>query len=700
MAKNDDVELRLFEDAGLSSWVMTQLSGWRNHYEQNYENTFKEYYRIWRGVYDPNDKTRASERSKIISPATSQAIESSVAEIEEATFGRGRFFDIRDDIEIPNPPENMTEEQAMMFQAQMQEKQVDKMNIKYLRDKLTEDFQKQKIRMDIGEVLLNAAIFGTGIAEVVLDLENEKKPTTRSMGGMMAQGTSEEERTVVKLKAVLPQNFLIQPEATDIQSSLGVAIDEDVSPHSIKLLQEKGFYKDVTIESSGTTTTDILEADPTLVDQPDHVVRLTKYYGLVPRHLLDEFETEGTMSELEEAIQEVSVEEGGTSVTEVDVEVIDLPDDDLPDSDDGPYYVEACIVIANGSTVLKAIENPYMLGDRPVIAFPWDVVPSRFWGRGVTEKAYHSQKALDTELRARIDALALTNAPMMAMDSTRIPRGSQPEVRPGKIILTNGNPSEVLQPFNFGQVSQITFAQAQSLQQMVQQATGAVDSAMPGNLNDTAASTLSMGLSAIIKRQKRTLVNFQQSFLIPFVKMAACRYMQYDPENYPVEDFVFTVTSSLGILQREYEVTQLVQLLQTMPQDNPLYPALIKSIIDNMALSNREELDAMIDQSMQPDPQQQQMEQVNAQTQLEFTQGQTAALVGQATESQARAKKIEAETVAVPIKLESDRIEAIADLTRSEGDLDKDDKLKLKIAETAIKEKKVGIEETKISMSR
>ena len=695
MAKNDDTELRLFEDAGLSSWVMTQVSEWRNHYEQNYEEIFKEYYRIWRGIYDPNDKTRASERSQIISPATSQAIESSVAEIEEATFGRGRFFDIRDDIEIPNPSENMTEEQAQMFQAQLQEKQTDKMNIKYLRDKLTEDFQKQKIRQDVGEVLLNAAIFGTGIAEVIIDLENEKTPATRPMGGMMAQGTQEQERTVVKLKAVLPQNFLIQPEATDIQSSLGVVIDEDVSPHSIKLMQEKGVYKDVTIESSGATSTDILEADPTLTDQPDHVVRLTKYYGLVPRHLLEEFESEGIISELEEAIQDLTIEEDGETVTEVDVEVMELPD-----SDDGPYYVEACIVIANGSTVLKAIENPYMMGDRPVIAFPWDVVPSRFWGRGVTEKAYHSQKALDTELRARIDALALTNSPMMAVDSTRIPRGSQPEVRPGKIILTNGNPAEVLQPFNFGQVNQITFAQANSLQQMVQQATGAIDSAMPGNLNDTAASTLSMGLSAIIKRQKRTLVNFQESFLIPFVKMAAFRYMQYDPENYPVEDFVFTVTSSLGILQREYEVTQLVQLLQTMPQDNPLYPALIKSIIDNMALSNREELDAMIDQSMQPDPQAQEMQQVNAQTQLEFTQGQTAALVGQATESQARAKKIEAETIAVPIKLESDRIEAIADLTRSDSDLSKDDKLKLKIAETAIKERKVGVDLSRANVAR
>ena len=694
MAKNDEVELRLFEDAGLSSWVMTQVSDWRNHYEQNYEETFKEYYRIWRGVYDPNDKTRASERSKIISPATSQAIESSVAEIEEATFGRGRFFDIRDDIEIPNPPENMTEEQAAMLQAEMQQKQTDKMKIKYLRDKLTEDFQKQKIRKDIGEVLLNAAVFGTGIAEVVIDLQNEIKPATRPYGGMMAQGTEEEEKTVVKLKAVLPQNFLIQPEATDIESSLGVAIDEDVSPHSIKLMQEAGIYRDVTIESSGSTSTDILEADPTLVEQPDHVVRLTKYYGLVPRDLLESFKLENPADEFEEIISEL--EEEAEAEQEVD-ELLLAADSD---SDDGPYYVEACIVIANGSTVLKAIENPYMMQDRPVIAFPWDVVPSRFWGRGVTEKAYHSQKALDTELRARIDALALTNSPMMAMDSTRIPRGSQPEVRPGKILLTNGNPAEVLQPFNFGQVSQITFAQAQSLQQMVQQATGAVDSAMPGNLNDTAASTLSMGLSAIIKRQKRTLVNFQESFLIPFVKMAACRYMQYDPENYPVEDFVFTVTSSLGILQREYEVTQLVQLLQTMPQDNPLYPALIKSIIDNMALSNREELDAMIDQSMQPDPQQQEMAQVSAQTQLEFTQAQTGALVGQATESQARAKKIAAETIGVPIKLESDRIEALADLTRSEGDLDKDDRLKLKIAETAIKEKKVNIEEAKISVGR
>ena len=64
-----------------------------------------------------------------------------------------------------------------------------------------------------------------------------------------------------------------------------------------------------------------------------------------------------------------------------------------------------------------------MMQDRPVVAFPWDVVPSMFWGRGVCEKGYNSQKALDTELRARIDALALTIHPMLAIDATRLPRG-------------------------------------------------------------------------------------------------------------------------------------------------------------------------------------------------------------------------------------------------------------------------------------
>ena len=74
----------------LASWLNYRLDSWRNHREQNYTSKWDEYYRLWRGIWNEQDKTRTAERSRIIAPALQQAIESSVAELEEATFGRGK----------------------------------------------------------------------------------------------------------------------------------------------------------------------------------------------------------------------------------------------------------------------------------------------------------------------------------------------------------------------------------------------------------------------------------------------------------------------------------------------------------------------------------------------------------------------------------------------------------------------------------
>ena len=594
----------------IEGWVMDKCDDWRDHYEANYSDKFEEYYRLWRGHWSAQDQTRQSERSKIISPALQQAVESSVAELEEATFGRGKWFDIKDDVRDQNPAD-----------------------IAALRSYLEEDFAKNKVRKNVAECLINAAVFGTGIAEVVIEEEKEMAPATQPvMGGeLQAVGVTIKDRTCVKLRPVMPQNFLIDPVATDIDSALGCAVDEYVSSHLVEQLQEKGVYRDVQLTEA---TSDFnLEPDQDLTSFSEDKIRLTKYYGLVPTHLL------------KEAVADSDAEE---EVVEFDSE------------EEESYYTEAMVVIANGGILLKAEKNPYMMQDRPVVAFPWDVVPSRFWGRGVCEKGYNSQKALDAELRARIDALALTIHPMMAMDASRMPRGAKPSIQPGKTILTNGNPAEILQPFNFGNVSQITFAQAQSLQTMVQTATGAIDSAgIAGSINgESTAAGVSMSLGAIIKRHKRTLINFQDSFLIPFVQKAAYRYMQFEPELYPVADYKFHTSSSLGIIAREYEVTQLVQLLQTMSPDQPMYPKLVTSIIDNMNLSNREELIATLEQANQPDPQAQQAAQAAQQAQLQFQASQTAALNGQAQESQARAQKLAVEAQAIPEELQIDRIKA------------------------------------------
>ena len=628
----------LLVEETIEDWVITKCEDWRDYYESNYEGRFEEYYRLWRGIWDPADSDRKSERSRIISPALQQAVESNVAELEEATFGRGKWFDVSDNL-------GDTQKEDVLF----------------LRNKLTEDFENCMVRKSVAECLINAAVFGTGVGEIVIEEMKEMTPGTQPvMGGdLQAVGVNITDRVVVKLKPVLPQNFLIDPVATSVDDAMGVAVDEFVSKHHVELLQEQGVYRDVYVGSAAPDTD--LEPDQDITIYNDDKVRLTKYYGLVPRELL-----ESALSDDDE--EEVKGE-----------------------GEEGSRYVEAVVVIANGGILLKAEANPYMMEDRPIVAFPWDVVPGRFWGRGVCEKGYNSQKSLDTELRARIDALSLTIHPMMAIDATRLPRGAKPEVRPGKMILTNGDPREVLQPFNFGQVSQITFAQAGALQQMVQQATGAVDSAgIAGSVNgESTAAGISMSLGAIIKRHKRTLINFQQSFLIPFVKKAAYRYMQFDPENYPVADYKFNASSTLGIIAREYEVTQLVQLLQTMGKDSPLYNTLIQSVVDNMNLSNREELVAALSQASQPNPQAQQMQQQIQQLQMQFQQSQTAALSAQAQESQARAAKLAAEAQAVPMELEIDRINAV---TRNlkEGDAeDKEFERRMKVADTLLKERQI-----------
>jgi hypothetical protein len=593
----------------LDSWVMSKCDQWRDHYESNYSETHDEYYRIWRGIWNKQDSMRESERSKIISPATQQAVESSVAEIEEATFGRGKFFDIKDDLQDPNPQD-----------------------IAFLRNQLQEDMHFAKTRSSVAECLINAAVFGTGIAEIVLEEVTELTPATQPAPetDMMAVGVMKKDRFVVKLDPIMPQNFLIDPLATNIDDAIGVAIDKMVSFHQVQQGIDSGIYRDVEVSATASDP-DLEDASDISTLYQDDMVRLTKYYGLVPSHLL-------------------------SNITE-DGEVEDIIDYDKDES-----YTEVIMVIANGDTILKVEKNPYMKQDRPVVAFAWDLVPFKFWGRGICEKAYNSQKALDTELRARIDALALTVHPMMAVDASRMPRGAKLDVRAGKTILTNGNPAEVLQPFKFGGLDATSFTQAASLQTMVQQATGAIDSAgVPASINgEGTAAGMSMALGAIIKRHKRTLINFQENFLIPFVEKAACRYMQFAPELYPVKDYKFVATSSLGIVAREYEVTQLVQLLQTMSPESPMYPMLVESIVDNMGLSNREQIIAAMRQANQPNPEQQQLQQAQIQMQMQSAQATLENLQAQTAEIVSRVQQNQVETQLLPVEEETRRIAALA----------------------------------------
>ena len=71
-------------------------------------------------------------------------------------------------------------------------------------------------------------------------------------GDLQAVGVNITDRVKVKLRPVLPQNFLIDPVATSVDEALGVCIDEFVSRHQVELLQEQGVYRDIYVRICGS----------------------------------------------------------------------------------------------------------------------------------------------------------------------------------------------------------------------------------------------------------------------------------------------------------------------------------------------------------------------------------------------------------------------------------------------------------------
>jgi len=561
----------------LASWLMYRLEGWRTHRDINYTPKWDEYYRIWRGIWDSSDKTRTAERSRIIAPATQQAVESSVAELEEATFGRGKWFDIQDD---------------MLDQ--------DNSDAEYIRNLLQEDLEKTGCKDAIAEVFLNGAIYGTGVAKIVVNQTVERAPAEQPVEGSMTgmRGITEYASIDVNIEPISPKEFLIDPAANSIEEALGVA-HEVIKPryHVVQGIQS-GVYRDVPLDGDYDTVKFSYDPETKQADESDSV-KITEYWGLVPKRFLKA----------------------------------------KADKDDFEYtkkdeLVEAVVTICNDEYILRVEENAFMMEDRPFISYQHDIIPNKFWGRGVVEKGYNAQKALDAEMRARIDSMALRNTMMMAADATRLPRGTKFEVRAGKTVLTNGNPREAIMPLDMGAMDSSTFNQVSSLQNMIQMGTGSADMSMP---QQETASGMSMMQSASIKRQKRTLMNFQNTFLIPMINKSMWRKIQFDVDRYPVSDYKFIPYSTMGIMAKELEMQQMVQMLQAIPKDSPAFNVILLAMMQNSSIHNRDAIVFGLQQGQEPNPEMEQMQQMGIQLQVQQAQAEIQKTMAEAEEEKAKA---------------------------------------------------------------
>ena len=596
----------------LVSWIQGHLMDWRDSRDENYLERWKEYERLWRGEWDSGDRLRESERSRLVSPVLQEAIENHASEIEEGVFGNGDdLFSIDDDL-----------------------MDKDSKDVDYMQQYMKQCFKQTGLRKAVGDAILLSSIYGTGIGEVVVNREKVLKPATQVMGDLdsVAIGTKEKEKITVTLNPISPQNFLIDPNATTVDDAMGCAIEEFVSAHHVAKNIEDGVYLEADLGGSAPDEADL---DESWIDEDydQDKVKIVRYYGLVPEKLIDNPEN----GESYEGTGDILEEYGN--------------------------LVEGIVVIGNDDVLLKAERSPYMMKDRPIVAYQDDTVPKRFWGRGVAEKGYNMQKAIDAQLRAHLDSLALTTAPMMGMDATRLPRGAKFEVRPGKTILTNGDPREVLQPFQFGQTDTSNLQTAQAFQKMLLQATNTLDT--QSDVKQPTGGELSVTLATILKKNKRTLVNFQDNFLVPFITKVAHRFMQFAPEEFPVADYKFVANSSLGNLAKEVEQLQFLNLLKTLGPNSPVVPLLLEGIIQNSSLENRATLIETLQQGKKAQDEQSQMAQ---QIQVEQAKAEIALNNAEAQENMAQAQKYQVEAQLAPQEIQAKLMTSLATNLPSESD--------------------------------
>lgn len=452
-----------------------------------------------------------------------------------------------------------------------------------LVNQLLEDYELDKVQDAMSESFLLGAVYGTAIGKVVVKTKDFKFPG--------AEGIETKTEVRVCLDPVDPNTFIIDPAARTIEEALGCAQVMVRPRHGIIQKQKDGVYAKGDI---GGFTDDGVDFEALGMERPSDttgLAKITEWHGLVPKKLLRR-------------------KSGTVQVNESD------------------EMVEAIVTFANDSVRLKAVENPFTMKDRSFIAYQHDKIPNSFYGRGVAEKGYHSHKALEAEMRGRIDAMAYSIHPMIAMDATKVPRGEKFTVYPGKTILTNGAPGESIQPVKFSPPDLSSFRATADYERMTQVATGSMDSATPVGQSprNQTASGMSMILQGAIKRSKRTMRNAEQNFLDEWVRKSAWRYMQFAPDRYPMMDFKFKVHSTMGLLAREFEQGQITQLLNTTAPESPEYLMLIKSFYENSTLTTKDEMIALIDKRLQeamnsqnipPEVMQQQLQQIQAQIQAQ-----------------------------------------------------------------------------------
>lgn len=497
----------------IADYVQSKYKVWRDA-RSSLESKWLEWYRMWRCIPDAQDKTKNSERSTLKMPATKEAVTNFVSSMMQTIFATDPFFDLQ-----PNHFDN--ERPGHLRQ--------------YMRWIMDREKFKAKAKLFVTE----EGIYGTAFGRIRSFTETKQRVvTSTTMRPQLNPFTMQEEQVEETTRErqetdyirpyfepVSIYNLFAPPQATGVQpgEAEGVIIRSRHTNASVAQMRDRGVIEimpeeDATgspndstdtlrtrLQYSGITSSSAEETDP---------IEILEYFGWIPPEVLKEAGM-------------LNVPGGGES------------------EEPSPYEGRELMVIVSGGKVLNpsSLEPPFGITERPIVMDRFEQVAGEFYGMGICEMASGPQKALNATVRSRIDNKALAINQVFGADRRKLTSGQDLGLYPGKVILCETNPKDVLVPFVIPDVTSGSYQEAADYERYIRSAHGISEliggKQMRGEQTATEISSL-LGQSMSIIR------TIAESFETNVLKPTLCWYARIIQE-FPNKQEIIHIIDQNGL---------------------------------------------------------------------------------------------------------------------------------------------------------
>ena len=498
----------------LAAVIRSKYNRW-NDARRSKELKWEQYYRTYRCIETPMDKTRGSERSMVKMPATKQAVDSAFDHIMRSVFGIDPFFDI----------------EGRQYQ--------DKIPAEILKQYISYLFYKENFARKYGMCAKEMLIYGTCVGRVTANTVRESKVVMEDMveaeevmdefgeidiiDNVVGQEAVMEYKDVNRpeFRPVSVYDFFPDPMASDCHDGEGVILRAFPSYQKLRQMERQGQIKGV-----GLLEDDAEAAGKTSSDQEAFKRRLS-YTGIQPQAEDSDknpmtLEYWGWLEKdvLKEAGYSEEIYDGGAEVT----------------------------AIVCGNTTLKLIANPFVTRERPFFKCCYEELPGEFWGMGICEATEGPQRALDAAIRSRLDNKALSVNTMWGINTRRMVPGQNMSCYPGKIWLTNGPIRDAIEQFKVDDVTTGTSNEAVDYERYIQEG-ARISKALGGQpvKRGEMSATESQGLNmAQNVRIINVVDNLERNMLQPILKWYYHIILQF----LEVPDEIIVTQEQQGIYQQ------------------------------------------------------------------------------------------------------------------------------------------------------